>query len=158
VVAAYGRRVPPSRGTSTGTEPAMPDGEYIGTAARISVHRNAHGLSQHQLAHRAGISYSLLTKVEAGHRPATPAVVAACARAMGVEPGALSGPAYMDMGQMDAAALPTSIYTRRGRSQSDPRGAWVSLCRWVQLPPGPFPRHLPPWTGPGTALPILPRR
>jgi transcriptional regulator with XRE-family HTH domain len=58
--------------------------------ARIAALRKRRQLTQHGLATRANVSYSLLTKVESGSRPATEAFVAACARALGVEIWALN--------------------------------------------------------------------
>jgi transcriptional regulator with XRE-family HTH domain len=60
-------------------------GEDVEMGARISTVRKLRQLTQHGLAARANVSYSLLTKVESGSRRATPAFVAACARALGVE-------------------------------------------------------------------------
>jgi transcriptional regulator with XRE-family HTH domain len=53
--------------------------------ARVAAERKLRGLTQRQLARRAHISYSLLTKVEAGHAPATPAFIGAVARALRVD-------------------------------------------------------------------------
>ncbi|MFF3379931.1 helix-turn-helix domain-containing protein [Streptomyces sp. NPDC002680] len=43
--------------------------------------RKQRGLAQQGLAMRSNISKSLLSKVECGQKPASPALVAACARA-----------------------------------------------------------------------------
>jgi len=61
--------------------------------ARIAALRATRHLTQHGLAEAAHVSYSLLTKVESGVRPASPGVVAACARALGVPVHRLTGPA-----------------------------------------------------------------
>lgn len=53
--------------------------------ARISVIRKRQGMSQQRLAAEAHVSKSLLSKVEAGWRPATPAFTATVARALGVD-------------------------------------------------------------------------
>ncbi|HEY0692858.1 MAG TPA: helix-turn-helix transcriptional regulator [Kribbella sp.] len=58
--------------------------------ARIADLRKRRQLTQHGLAARANVSYSLLTKVESGSRPASEAFVAACARALGVDVAALT--------------------------------------------------------------------
>ncbi|HEY0694377.1 MAG TPA: helix-turn-helix transcriptional regulator [Kribbella sp.] len=60
------------------------------TGARIADLRKRRQLTQHGLATRASVSYSLLTKVESGSRPASDAFVAACARALGVDVSALA--------------------------------------------------------------------
>ncbi len=64
-------------------------GPHIG--ARISAERKLRGFSQQQLAARAHVSHSLLTKVEQGRRPASPALVTAVARALDVDRGQLTG-------------------------------------------------------------------
>ncbi|GAA2817281.1 helix-turn-helix transcriptional regulator [Kribbella solani] len=61
----------------------MDDGARVGT--RIALLRKHRQLTQHGLATLANVSYSLLTKVESGSRPATEGFLAACARALGVE-------------------------------------------------------------------------
>ncbi|GAA2351837.1 helix-turn-helix transcriptional regulator [Streptomyces carpaticus] len=58
---------------------------------RIQAIRVQRGLTQQGLAQRAHLSYSAITKVESGHRPATPAVTAACARALRVPVTDLTG-------------------------------------------------------------------
>ncbi|HET6288763.1 MAG TPA: helix-turn-helix transcriptional regulator [Amycolatopsis sp.] len=54
------------------------------TGENITVLRKAASLTQHQLATRANISLSMLSKVEIGDRAASYALVAAVARALGV--------------------------------------------------------------------------
>src|SRR5882757_9786152 len=61
---------------------------------RVSDARKERGLSQKELAGRAHVSLSLLRKVEQGSRDATPALVAAAARALGVDVTALTGQPY----------------------------------------------------------------
>ncbi|MFJ9446201.1 helix-turn-helix domain-containing protein [Kitasatospora sp. NPDC101235] len=73
---------------------APPDG--ISTGQRIAAYEDVRGLSHRQLADRAHVSYSLLTKVVAGHKPATPEFVAAVARALGVDPGDLQPVSHID--------------------------------------------------------------
>ena len=88
-------------------------GEDVEMGARISTVRKLRQLTQHGLAARANVSYSLLTKVESGSRRATPAFVAACARALGVELSDLtdepSSDGYRDehLGELLAGADPT---------------------------------------------------
>ncbi|MEU1821955.1 helix-turn-helix transcriptional regulator [Streptomyces abikoensis] len=69
----------------------MPDSSDTHIGARIAEQRNLAHLTQRGLADRAHVSYSLLSKVESGHRPASPAFVAACARALGIESSVLIG-------------------------------------------------------------------
>jgi transcriptional regulator with XRE-family HTH domain len=70
----------------------MRDDDSIG--GRVAVARRLRGLTQRELADRAHISHSLLTKVEAGHAPATPAFIAAVARALRVDSTQLTGQPY----------------------------------------------------------------
>lgn len=68
---------------------------------RIQAIRKQRGLTQHGLAQRAHISYSCVTKVESGHKPATPTVTAACARALRVPVTDLTGQPYFDTLKQD---------------------------------------------------------
>src|SRR5216683_859632 len=70
----------------------MADHDRIG--ARVAGLRKAAGLTQIGLARRANVSYSLLTKVEAGHRPASPVFVGATARALRVDVTDVTGQPY----------------------------------------------------------------
>jgi transcriptional regulator with XRE-family HTH domain len=70
----------------------MREDEHIG--ARIAVERRLRGLTQHGLADRAHASVSLLRKVEQGSRPASLALVASVAKALGIEPARLTGQPY----------------------------------------------------------------
>lgn len=72
----------------------MQDQERIG--ARIATLRKARGLTQRQLAQRASVSYSLLTKVESGAAGATPALIGAVARALGVDVPRITGQPYAE--------------------------------------------------------------
>lgn len=72
--------------------PANPN-EHTGT--RIAHYRKLRHLTQTALAQRANISYSLLMKLERGHRQATPTAVAALARALSVPITDLTGQPYL---------------------------------------------------------------
>ncbi|MEU3753818.1 helix-turn-helix transcriptional regulator [Streptomyces olivoreticuli] len=72
----------------------MPDSNDTHIGARIAEQRHIAHLTQRGLADRANVSYSLLSKVESGHKPASPAVIAACARALGIESSVLVGQPY----------------------------------------------------------------
>jgi transcriptional regulator with XRE-family HTH domain len=61
---------------------------------RIARERKRRGLTQHGLADRANYSRSHIAQVEAGHKVATPAFVAAAAAALGVDPADLYGQPY----------------------------------------------------------------
>ncbi|WP_316526163.1 helix-turn-helix domain-containing protein [Kitasatospora brasiliensis] len=65
------------------------------TGERIAQYRKLRHLTQRELAARAHISYSMLTKVEQGAKPATPAVLAAVARALSVQTVDLTGQPYL---------------------------------------------------------------
>ncbi|MFJ2031559.1 helix-turn-helix domain-containing protein [Streptosporangium sp. NPDC087985] len=81
--------------------------EHIGR--RIARVRKLRGMNQQALAANANISYSLLTKVEAGHKPASPTLVTAIAKALSVSRADLNGQPYRGKTQrMDAvhAAIP----------------------------------------------------
>jgi transcriptional regulator with XRE-family HTH domain len=73
--------------------------EHIG--ARIAWYRKLRRLTQQELASRAHISYSMMTKVEQGVKPATSAVVAAVARALSVQTTDLTGQPYLAELQQD---------------------------------------------------------
>lgn len=62
-----------------------------GVAERIARLRKLAGWNQHQLASRVFVSTSLVKKVEQRRTAPTPAFVAACARALGVDPSTLYG-------------------------------------------------------------------
>ncbi|MGW9170174.1 helix-turn-helix domain-containing protein [Streptomyces decoyicus] len=64
--------------------------------ANIAVLRRARDLSQAKVARLAGITVSHLSKVENGDRAATPPVVAALARAMGVTTARIYGEPFAD--------------------------------------------------------------
>ncbi len=79
----------------------MSDDVHIG--ARIATERKLRGLSQQQLAQRAFVSHSLITKVEQGRRPASPAMVAAVGRALRVDRSRLTGQPYRFADRRDDA-------------------------------------------------------
>ncbi|MGH3360299.1 MAG: helix-turn-helix domain-containing protein [Nocardioidaceae bacterium] len=68
----------------------MAEKRDAGVGERVSAWREHAGLTQHALAERAHVSYSLLRKVERGERRATAAFVAAVARSLGVEAESLT--------------------------------------------------------------------
>ncbi|MFE3205640.1 helix-turn-helix domain-containing protein [Embleya sp. NPDC059237] len=74
----------------------MPHDSFAGAAGtRIAAYRQVRHLSQKGLAAKANISYSLLTKVETGALPASPSMIAACARALSVDVATLTAQPYM---------------------------------------------------------------
>jgi transcriptional regulator with XRE-family HTH domain len=71
----------------------MTDKDRIG--ARVARLRKARGLTQIGLARRANVSYSLLSKVEAGHVPASPVFIGAVARTLRADVTDLTGQPYL---------------------------------------------------------------
>ena len=67
--------------------------------ARVAQLRKARGITQTALARRAGISMSLLSKIEIGDRTLTPGNAAAIARALQISLGALYGEAEISVDQ-----------------------------------------------------------
>src|SRR5262249_41879514 len=70
----------------------MREEDSIGS--RVAAARKFRGFTQRRLADLAHVSYSLLTKVESGHVPATPAFLAAVARVLRMEIVELTGQPY----------------------------------------------------------------
>ncbi len=67
--------------------------------SRLAELRKERDLTQAALARRAGVSLSLLSKIEVGDRALTPAVAAAIARALQISLGALYGEAEVSQDQ-----------------------------------------------------------
>ncbi|MBF4998370.1 helix-turn-helix transcriptional regulator [Nocardia sp. BSTN01] len=67
----------------------------------IAAERKIAGLSQRQLADRASYSLAMVKAVEQGREPASPAFLAAAARALRVEPERLIGAPYRDLIEED---------------------------------------------------------
>lgn len=64
--------------------------------ARIAQLRRMRGWTGRELANKAHVSYSLLSKVESGGVPASPALIGAVARALGVDVPRVTGQPYED--------------------------------------------------------------
>lgn len=62
--------------------------------ARIAAIRKTRGLTGRELARRSNVSYSLLSKVESGAAPASPALIGAVARALRVDVPKITGQPY----------------------------------------------------------------
>ncbi|MGV9312520.1 helix-turn-helix domain-containing protein [Streptomyces sp. NPDC003691] len=81
----------------------------IHTGARIAHTRKTRHMTQRELARRANVSYSTVTKVEQGILPVSPSVLGALARALSVSVTDLSGQPYIDelrSDQLDALINP----------------------------------------------------
>lgn len=89
----------------------MPDQERIGS--RIAALRKTRGMTGRQLAERAHVSYSLLTKVESGAAPASPALIGAVARALRVDVPRITGQPYQETRGQGARLLETVEPIRR---------------------------------------------
>lgn len=77
--------------------------ERVGT--RVAAARKARQWTQRQLADRAHVSYSLVTKVESGHAAASPAFIGAVARALRVDVPRITGQPYEEPGRGRSARL-----------------------------------------------------
>ena len=75
--------------------------------ARVAAIRKTRGWTARELARRARVSYSLLAKAETGAVPATPALIGAVARALGVDVTRITGQPYEEPGS--AATLQAAI-------------------------------------------------
>lgn len=80
----------------------MPRDDHPGV--RISKYRKLAGYTQNGLALKIGYSYSLLHQVEGGHKAASTAFLAACARALHIDVASLTGQPYMTELQQDRLA------------------------------------------------------
>jgi transcriptional regulator with XRE-family HTH domain len=70
------------------------DEDRIG--ARVAAIRKLRGWTARELARQASVSYSLLTKVESGAAPASPAFIGAVARALRVDVPRITGQPYAE--------------------------------------------------------------
>jgi transcriptional regulator with XRE-family HTH domain len=76
---------------------------------RLRAVRKLHGLTQQELAAQAGVSKSLVSKVETGEKPGSWDLAISVARALRVDAGALMGDASLNVNEPSgriAAALP----------------------------------------------------
>jgi transcriptional regulator with XRE-family HTH domain len=89
----------------------MAEQDRIG--ARVAALRKTRGWSGRELARRAQVSYSLLTKVESGAAPATPAFIGSVARALKVDVTRITGQPYDDPDSRIAALRATIDPIRR---------------------------------------------
>jgi transcriptional regulator with XRE-family HTH domain len=79
----------------------------VGVGARVAAIRKTRGWTARELARRARVSYSLLAKAETGAVPATPALIGAVARALGVDVTRITGQPYEEPG--GAATLQAAV-------------------------------------------------
>jgi transcriptional regulator with XRE-family HTH domain len=122
----------------------VPERDDDRVGARIAEHRKRAGLTQQGLAQRIPYSYSLLRHVESGHKKASPQLVAAVARALGISVTTLTGHSVRTLRPdrvaalvrpireaMDLYDLPAESY-RPGSSPPDLSEAADGLCRDVR--------------------------
>jgi len=83
----------------------MTERDRIG--ARVAAIRKTRGWTARELARRAQVSYSLLTKVETGAVPASPAFIGSAARALGVDATRITGQPFA--GPRNGAALQGAV-------------------------------------------------
>jgi len=112
----------------------------MGTAgtggARVAELRKERGITQVALARRAGISVSLLSKIEIGDRTLTPGIAAAIARILQISLGALYGEAEVS-GEQSVLLEDLRTAVRRydipdqAPRQTPPSCAWI----WTRSPP-----------------------
>lgn len=110
----------------------MPHSADDRTGARIARYRKQRGLTQQGLSMRANVSKSLLSKVECGQKPASQALIAACARALNITTSDLLGQPYIEelrRDRMDALLNPIRI----GMENWDVPHDWDTSPRPVAL-------------------------
>lgn len=101
----------------TGSQDPLPDSLTVvlmtahnhAIGRRVQIARKARGLTQQQLADRAHLSKSLVTKIERDERPATQPAVQTLARALNIAPADLTQPTPQSTERRDArmhAAIP----------------------------------------------------
>jgi transcriptional regulator with XRE-family HTH domain len=83
------------------------------TGARVAEVRNLRGWTQRKLATQAHVSYSLVTKVEQGVVPASPAFIGAVARALRVDVTRITGQPYIGPRDRDGSALADTVVAIR---------------------------------------------
>lgn len=94
--------------------------EYGESAGRRIAHwRKVRGLTQSGLARAAHVSRSLIAQVEAGHKPATPSLVAAVAAALDLEPAQIFGQPYRGEGPRGDAVHTAIPAIRRALAHAD---------------------------------------
>lgn len=91
----------------------------LSVGQRIAAYRKMRGYTQRQLADYAHVSHSLLSKVEAGHRPPSHAFLAAVARALRVTTADLQGQPYDPERRVHTAILAIRDVIRRSDMPAD---------------------------------------
>lgn len=115
----------------------MDTAERVGT--RVAGARKARRWTQRELADRAHVSYSLVTKVESGHAAASPAFIGAIARALRVDVPRITGQPYEEPGRGRSARLLRTVDSLRSAldrwdapSEDTPPRAVADLAADVQ--------------------------
>lgn len=112
--------------------------ESTSAGENIAVLRKAREMSQAQLGRAAGLSPSYVSKIETGLRPVTPAVGAACAKALNVTTARVHGHPFRDLSRTEAErldALRTAVrrHTLPKEDVPDPEKLAVALRRAARL-------------------------
>lgn len=101
-------------------------GTHVGQA--LKAERTIAGLSQRQLATRAGYSLSMVKAVEQEREPASPGFISAVARAMRITPEQLTGAPFNDGKPLADAVNELSVLLAEGRyARADEPGALAQL-------------------------------
>jgi transcriptional regulator with XRE-family HTH domain len=79
------------------------------TGTRVATVRKLRGMTQRELARRANVSYSLVTKVETGAAAATPAFIGAVARVLRVPVPRITGQPFPEADRRQSARLHASV-------------------------------------------------
>ena len=111
---------------------------------KIATLREAHHLSQQDLADRCSCDVETIIGLEDGELPASLAPLIKITRALGVRLGTLMdddeqlGPAYIDSKQMEEVARLKSLQTASDAGDL----SYFSLAAWASFPPyGPLHHH-----------------
>ncbi|MGS2808155.1 helix-turn-helix domain-containing protein [Nocardia sp. MW-W600-9] len=101
-------------------------GTHVGQA--LAAERKIAGLSQRQLATRAGYSLSMIKAVEQEREPASPGFISAVARALRVTPEQLTGAPFNDGKPLADAVNELSVLLAEGRyARADEPGTLAQL-------------------------------
>lgn len=79
--------------------------EKDSVGARIARYRKLRGLSQHQLAVAAGVSYSMISKVESGHASASASMIGMIAQGLRLDAGKLNADGDDEEQSLDIAPI-----------------------------------------------------
>src|SRR5947207_6656493 len=131
-------------GRATIGPPRCPGGGPAPQLPRLKALRQRAGLSQRQLAARAGLTHSTVAFLETGRHAALPSTVCKLATAFGIEPEELTGPGAAGHGgarvlvvtpDPELAALVREALEPEGLAVDWARGPGAAAVRVAQWPP-----------------------